>query len=146
MPEEMTELHLACSASQHERRTRWHNTHSSVFLGLMSVFSDTKMPSRNLRSSLRPTLHTYLTWEQQRERAWLSIPSKTSSPLTSAAGVVETLVPPFMKMTLSYLPPKKFLMVMLDPSLGITTLMGKWACTNLILYLKPYDTHTPISI
>jgi len=112
--------------------------------GLVRVFSETKIPSRNFLSSLSPILQTWLTLAQQRETFWMSIPSKTSSSLTSLER--KTVQPGYNLIRWDFFPPRKFLISIYFWSLEITALIGKCAWTNLILYLKPYRHQINLSI
>lgn len=51
--------------------------------------------------------------------------------------------PGLMRTRRIYFSPRKFLISTREPLSWITTLMGKWAYTDRILYLKPYKTRSP---
>ena len=96
----------------------------------MNVFSETKIPSRNLRSSLVPIVQTWLTLAHASERDALSIPSNTSSSLTSLLNT--TLHPAGNWTKWDCFPPKKFFTSICFWSFEITQLIGKCACTSQI--------------
>ena len=102
------------------------------------VFSLTYKPSKNLRISLSLTVVECWMCEAESETASISFPSKISSSF--CLGELKTVTPGCMCTRRMCFSPRKLRISINVLASEITQLMGKWACTERILYWNPLVT------